>query len=107
MTHSADNLRAWVSGRFPALKPSRFPRLYLISSELPVQQYAALLASMDAFVLPTRGEGFGLPIVSRVFFLSLSLSRLSDDHPLSAYHVAKWVRLAGGSHESAAACSGH
>lgn len=37
------------------------PPVYLIDSMLPTRQLAALYRSCDAFVLPTRGEGWGRP----------------------------------------------
>ncbi|KAG2443608.1 hypothetical protein HXX76_001959 [Chlamydomonas incerta] len=64
----ADAVGAWAQaatgpqggGR---LDRRRAPRVYLLSGHLPRQQYVRLLAAADAFVLPTRGEGWGLPII--------------------------------------------
>jgi glycosyltransferase involved in cell wall biosynthesis len=39
------------------------PRIEILSDELPSQDMPRLYANFDAFVLPTRGEGWGLPIV--------------------------------------------
>jgi glycosyltransferase involved in cell wall biosynthesis len=47
-----------------AVLEARLPPVYIITQRLPRQHMARLLRSMTAFVLPTRGEGFGLPIVS-------------------------------------------
>jgi hypothetical protein len=38
-------------------------RLFVITESFTQLQYASLLASSDIFVLPTRGEGWGLPMV--------------------------------------------
>lgn len=42
--------------------PTRVPRLTLFEDRVPDQDYAAFCKSFDAFVLPTRGEGWGLPL---------------------------------------------
>ncbi len=39
-----------------------FPRVTVISRDLPTAALASLYRSCDVFVAPTRGEGFGLPI---------------------------------------------
>ncbi|KAJ4462193.1 putative glycosyltransferase [Paratrimastix pyriformis] len=39
------------------------PRIVIHTDEVPVAQMPALYKAANAFVLPTRGEGFGLPIV--------------------------------------------
>lgn len=38
-------------------------RIYLVDKDLPVSQLAALYRSSSAFVLPTRGESVGLPLL--------------------------------------------
>jgi hypothetical protein len=47
-------------------------RLFVITDSLAQVQYASMLASVDIFVLPTRGEGWGLPMVSSTTLPSLS-----------------------------------
>lgn len=42
---------------------SKMPRLCLIVDMIPDDQMDRLYASSDAFVIPTRGEGWGLPII--------------------------------------------
>jgi len=39
------------------------PVALMLNRELPVHQMGSLYRSADCFVLPTRGEGFGLPIL--------------------------------------------
>jgi len=39
------------------------PAIEVVPANLPLDAMAALYANVDAFVLPTRGEGFGLPIL--------------------------------------------
>jgi glycosyltransferase involved in cell wall biosynthesis len=38
------------------------PIVLILNQELPAHQMGSLYRSVDCFVLPTRGEGFGLPI---------------------------------------------
>ncbi len=38
------------------------PTLYVISSHLSNDDYASLYKASNAFVMPTRGEGWGMPI---------------------------------------------
>lgn len=45
------------------LKVRRPPKIQLITEAAPVERMAALMRGSDCFVLPTRGEGFGLPIL--------------------------------------------
>eukprot|EP00198_Chlamydomonas_reinhardtii_P004234 XP_001693570.1 predicted protein [Chlamydomonas reinhardtii] len=64
----ADAVRAWAQAALGpqadgTLDALRSPRVYLLSGHLPRQRYVRLLAAADAFVLPTRGEGWGLPIM--------------------------------------------
>jgi glycosyltransferase involved in cell wall biosynthesis len=43
------------------LHPDNMPRFYILTGETAASDMPGLYASMDAFVLPTRGEGWGLP----------------------------------------------
>lgn len=54
-----------VLGQIAALDlPSDAPPIaLLLNRELPAHQMGSLYRSADCFVLPTRGEGFGLPIL--------------------------------------------
>jgi glycosyltransferase involved in cell wall biosynthesis len=45
------------------LKFSEGPRVEIMSAELPTRDMPRLYKNFDAFVLPTRGEGWGLPII--------------------------------------------
>lgn len=42
---------------------SSLPRVEILCTEVPEQDMPRLYAAVDAFVLPTRGEGFGMPIM--------------------------------------------
>ncbi|MCA9669715.1 MAG: glycosyltransferase, partial [Myxococcales bacterium] len=42
--------------------PARIPRIELIERMVPAHEMPALYRAGDAFVLPTRGEGWGLPL---------------------------------------------
>jgi len=44
-------------------KPETLPRIKVISQEHPRMMMPRLYKSFNAFVLPTRGEGWGLPIM--------------------------------------------
>lgn len=41
----------------------RLPRVHVMADERPVADMPSLFRSADCFVLPTRGEGWGLPII--------------------------------------------
>ena len=43
--------------------PSTLPYLCVLHTKLPAREVSSLFAAADAFVLPTRGEGWGLPIL--------------------------------------------
>ena len=45
------------------LDPGQLPCVEVHVDMIPVTEMPRLYASADAFVLPTRGEGFGLPII--------------------------------------------
>ena len=38
------------------------PLRYVISQHMTAEQYSGLYRSSDAYVIPTRGEGWGMPI---------------------------------------------
>eukprot|EP00955_Chlamydomonas_euryale_P032268 338390-Chlamydomonas_euryale.AAC.1 len=38
------------------------PTMYVITSHMTTEQYAGLYRASDAYVIPTRGEGWGMPI---------------------------------------------
>lgn len=52
-------LRAYFEQLCP--DPSRAPRVVFLMERIPDEQMPALYAACDAFVLPTRGEGWGIP----------------------------------------------
>ncbi|KAL6764112.1 hypothetical protein V8C86DRAFT_2482499 [Haematococcus lacustris] len=60
---AAEEITSWVQVHLPDRNISQLPRLLLIQQHISQEQYARLLASAHAFVLPTRGEGWGLPMV--------------------------------------------
>jgi glycosyltransferase involved in cell wall biosynthesis len=60
---TAEEITQWVAKHVPNRAVS-LPHLFLCTDRLSEKQYGQVLASADAFVLPTRGEGFGLPMVS-------------------------------------------
>lgn len=53
ITHFATNVLS--------LDQSRLPKINVIANEQPANEMPLLYASHDAFVLPSRGEGWGLP----------------------------------------------
>ena len=38
------------------------PDSYVISDQLTTENYASMYKSADCYVIPTRGEGWGMPI---------------------------------------------
>ena len=46
-----------------AMATCRWPHFEIITEELSEEDMVALYRSVDAFVLPTRGEGWGLPVI--------------------------------------------
>ncbi|WMW81076.1 glycosyltransferase [Undibacterium cyanobacteriorum] len=45
-----------------------FPRVLVINEDWPQAQISALYRACDAFVAPSRGEGFGLPLAEAMLF---------------------------------------
>jgi len=52
-----------IKHRLPGLQWEDLPRVQIISDELPQDHMPRLYKAADAFVLPTRGEGFGMPMM--------------------------------------------
>lgn len=55
-------VRGMASTLFPGVAAKDLPSVLWIPKPLSSSQLAALYRSADAFVLPTRGEGWGLPV---------------------------------------------
>ncbi|KAG1674484.1 hypothetical protein FOA52_003089 [Chlamydomonas sp. UWO 241] len=58
----AQQVLAHVAQRMPGADVTRLPRVYVEASRLSEPDLVSLYHSADAFVLPTRGEGWGLPV---------------------------------------------
>ncbi|KAG2497097.1 hypothetical protein HYH03_004688 [Edaphochlamys debaryana] len=59
----AERIRQWADAELgPGDRATACPRVWLVEGHVSRGQYAGLLAGADAFVLPTRGEGWGLPL---------------------------------------------
>ena len=52
-------------GYHPDSSSRHWPTLEVVTEHLPSRLMPALYAAADAFVLPTHGEGWGLPTVSK------------------------------------------
>ncbi|KAI3437848.1 hypothetical protein D9Q98_000294 [Chlorella vulgaris] len=67
--HSESNfvqqMEAWARRELGDLASDlqKLPSVYVASRHLPQTTYPSLFKSADCFVLPTRGEGWGLPVV--------------------------------------------
>lgn len=59
----ADEIDAFVRQRLGRKRAILLPRVKIITQPLTPHEYGRFLASLHAFVLPTRGEGWGLPLV--------------------------------------------
>jgi hypothetical protein len=55
------NLKAEIAGL--GLSQEGPPVVMLLNQDLPMHQMGSLYRSVDCFVLPTRGEGWGMPIL--------------------------------------------
>jgi glycosyltransferase involved in cell wall biosynthesis len=58
-------MRAWARDHMNATDKdqlARLPALYLITEHLSTDDLAGLYKASDGFVLPTRGEGWGMPV---------------------------------------------
>lgn len=56
-------IREFVSRKLTDLTWPHIPHIVVIASQLTEQEMIAMYGSVDAFVLPTRGEGWGLPAI--------------------------------------------
>ena len=63
---------------------------YVISQHMTSEQYSGMYRSSDAYVIPTRGEGWGMPI-TEVGVVGVMGERCS----LTAMGVTGWPRLMG------------
>ena len=45
------------------IKIENLPHIEVLVEEMPTNQMPSLYKNFDVFVLPTRGEGWGLPVV--------------------------------------------
>jgi glycosyltransferase involved in cell wall biosynthesis len=71
LAHARDFLRA--AGRGDA----KLPHIVLITEEMTDDEIVSLYQSCDAFVLPSRGEGWGLPIIQA---MSMGLPTITTRH---------------------------
>lgn len=72
-----DRIADFAKAEFPHLSwPVDFPHVQIISEEIDERNMIRLYGSVDAFVLPTRGEGWGLPVIQA---MSMALPTLVTD----------------------------
>lgn len=61
------HIRTWLEQhaqrRYPGVALSELPPIDILETELSREELRLLYGSSDAFVLPTKGEGWGLPVV--------------------------------------------
>ena len=66
---NAEMFETWLTN---VLEPTRLPqirnRIHVIAGTLPRENLLALYLQSDAFVLPTRGEGYGLPFLEALAY---------------------------------------
>jgi glycosyltransferase involved in cell wall biosynthesis len=55
-------MNEWISKRLSLKDQNLFPSLYVISGHMTAEDYSGLYKSSDVYVIPTRGEGWGMPI---------------------------------------------
>ncbi|KAL6764678.1 hypothetical protein V8C86DRAFT_1361810 [Haematococcus lacustris] len=117
----AGDMRTWVQQHLNLSQEehSQLPTLYVISSHLTSDQYAGLYKAADAYVTPTRGEGWGMPITEAMsmglpvvvtnwsgvtafvdesvgYMVNYTLQTVPDDQPWW-FQGAKWA-VASSSH---------
>lgn len=67
VTHILHVINHWIKTTFPAedrvTLENSFPHLVIITEHVTEMEQVMLYRTMDAFVLPTRGEGWGLPTI--------------------------------------------
>ena len=61
VTHLQVEMEAWAAHR--GIRPADMPHFCIVAEHLPEDDMADFFNSADAFVLPTRGEGWGLPTI--------------------------------------------
>eukprot|EP00798_Chlamydomonas_sp_ICE-L_P017630 gene17630-23973_t len=56
------DMQSWVTKNIGAISNASMPTLYVIPTHVSNSEYVGLLKASDAYVMPTRGEGWGMPI---------------------------------------------
>lgn len=69
-------VKGWVQGNLGGLDQSRFPAVRLITDRISDAAWPSFYSAADSFVLPTRGEGWGRPLVEA---MSMSLPVLATN----------------------------
>lgn len=77
-THVVQSIKSWISRTFPVgiTLEGSFPHLVIITEHVSEEEEVELYRTMDAFVLPTKGEGWGLPTIQA---MSMGLPTISTN----------------------------
>ena len=110
------SMQTWASEHLNMTKQGdreRGPALYVISQHMTAEEYVGLYKSTDCYVIPTRGEGWGMPITEAMsmglpaivtnwsgttdfvddrvgYLVNYSLSSVPDDQPWW-FRGARWA----------------
>lgn len=78
-TRDADAVLRWTNAIAMRMKKplDQLPHVYVITAPMGEEDVAAIYRSADAFVLPTRGEGWGLPAIQA---MSAGLPTISTNY---------------------------
>jgi glycosyltransferase involved in cell wall biosynthesis len=93
MTLIVDSIQDWIarSGLFPvgSLTDRRvFPHIVITTEHVSEADQARLYRTADAFVLPTRGEGWGLPTIQA---MSMALPTISTNYGGNTDFMSPWT----------------
>eukprot|EP00760_Papus_ankaliazontas_P012051 PhM_4_TR15176/c0_g1_i3/m.66944 len=75
----AEAIHSWCVREMLSVRPSSrdHPRVVVVTSPLSEQDMVTLYRSSNAFVLPTRGEGWGLPVIQA---MSMGLPTITTNY---------------------------
>jgi glycosyltransferase involved in cell wall biosynthesis len=80
VSHILHTINHWIQNTFPpedhVTLEGSFPHLVFVTEHVTEMEQVALYRTMDAFVLPTRGEGWGLPTIQA---LSMGMPTISTN----------------------------
>jgi glycosyltransferase involved in cell wall biosynthesis len=95
-----------LEGRDLKTRPLPWNNLHILADELPTSAMPALYRAMNAFILPTHGEGWGLPIIEAMA-MELPVVVTGWSGPLEFCHPGNSILLPLAGFESASGTDFH